>query len=482
MRSSFYDYYPPGDDQYKQLWEEALIVLDTNVLLNLYRLPTAARDDLFGVLDSLKARLWIPHQVALEFQRRRLSVIAKERKSVEEVLKFASSLVDGIKSKVEKLEIDKRGLGISSKPLLDELEQANQKLLEAIRATHSAQQDISGDDNVRSRLDDLFEGRVGGKPNDQAALDAMISDGEERYKEKIPPGFADVEKEKNPNEAVFIFDRIKFQRKFGDLILWKQLLEKLKTEKFEAVLFITGDRKEDWWRREEGQTVGPHPELVREIEREGGVKLFWMYTSDQFVEHANLYFRAKVSSESVNEIKQIASVGPVFSRSIDKFSMKSFDSVNQSIAEISDFGGLNEIERGVGRWLQTMGRRVRRDVKGSPDFVVIEETGLHGYEVRYSADIAGYLKSRRIRSGLSVANRIVNNVEISKLTLVIVTDEDRVQSIYKLDDLVMKVAAEFSLKYEVDAILIGYLDDGVFLPMMEYEHDVNGDDDEGDFY
>ena len=210
---NFYGYYPPTSEQYEQLWGSSLIVLDTNVLLNLYRLPTTARDELVSVLELLKERLWIPHQVALEFQRRRLTVIANERKETEEALAATRDLVADIKKRVDVLQIDKRGLGIQSQPLLNELETANNQLLEAIKATHGAQLDISSLDPMRERIDELLYSRVGLGPLSQADLDSLVENGEERYKEKIPPGFADADKDKNPNEAGFVFDHIKYQKK-----------------------------------------------------------------------------------------------------------------------------------------------------------------------------------------------------------------------------------------------------------------------------
>ncbi|WP_052735669.1 PIN-like domain-containing protein [Pseudomonas syringae] len=306
MKNSFSGYYPPTPEQYEHLWNEALFVLDTNVLLNLYRLPTLARDELLEVLRLLENRLWIPHQVGLEFQRGRLNVIANERKSTEEALGAAQNVVGQVKQKVEGLQIDKRGLGIESQPLLDQLEKSNQELINAIKAIHTAQIDVSSSDLVRNALDSLLADKVGAAPKSQAELDTIIEKGEERFADKIPPGFADADKDKNPNDATFIFDHIKYKKKFGDLILWKQLLSHVKESRIKTVLFITADRKDDWWWKEQGKTIGPHPELIREIQREGGVELFWMYSSVQFVEQANKYSQAKISTESVAEIQQVA--------------------------------------------------------------------------------------------------------------------------------------------------------------------------------
>jgi hypothetical protein len=188
MKSSFSGYYPPSADEYERLWKEAVVVLDTNVLLSLYRLPSVAREELFGVLKLLNDRLWIPHQVALEFQRRRLTVIANERKATEDALTGASEVVDEIKAKVESLQIDKRGLGIASPPLLAELTKANDQLVDAIRKAHDAQLDISASDPIREQLDELLTDRVGAAPTSQADLDTLTADGDERYTEKIPPG------------------------------------------------------------------------------------------------------------------------------------------------------------------------------------------------------------------------------------------------------------------------------------------------------
>jgi len=306
MQSTFYGYYPPTDLQYGLLWKEATIVLDTNVLLNLYRLPTTARDEFISALENLKSRLWIPHQVALEFQRRRLTVIASERKNTEEAVNAAKKLAGELKAKIEALQIDKRDIGIDVKPLIEGFENANSKLVDALDVAHARQFEISASDALRDSLDKLFEGKVGDGPKDQNELDSLSSNGDERYANKIPPGFADIDKEKNPTEAYFFHDHLKYERKFGDLILWRQILSHAKINSIKYLIFVTADRKDDWWWREQGRTIGAHPELLREMKREGEVELFWMYSPAQFLEHANKFTTIEVSSQSVDEVKQVA--------------------------------------------------------------------------------------------------------------------------------------------------------------------------------
>lgn len=469
MKNSFSGYYPPTTEQYEKLWKEAVIVLDTNVLLNLYRLPTAARDELFGVLELLQERLWIPHQVALEFQRRRLTVIASERKATEEALTTASELVDDIKSKVEGLQIDKRGLGIESQPLLAELEKANGQLLEAIKAVHNAQLDISASDPVRERLDNLLENRVGAGPSSQAELDELVFGGDDRYKEKVPPGFADVDKDKNPNEATFVFDHIKYQRKFGDLVLWRQLIQHIKKSQAKAVLLITADRKEDWWWREQGKTVGPHPELIREIHREGGSELFWMYSSVQFVEHANKYSTASVSNESVAEIKQVALFNPDVLVNIREFIGQS----RQYPAEVSrelpsrfhyDRIDMRVVEQCVETWLSRRGEFVEVNHRGFPDFLVRTDDEIHGYEVKYLRSFDRMLMSPVVVNGLLRGYLEIKEGRLSGFTLVIaIPEEDFFEIIesQRKPQLFERLGRLLS-KYPIDSIVVGSVIEGGF--------------------
>jgi len=63
----------PEQLDFKKLWAEGIFVFDSNVLLDLYRLPVSARKDLIGIFESdkFKDRIWIGFQVILEFLNNR---------------------------------------------------------------------------------------------------------------------------------------------------------------------------------------------------------------------------------------------------------------------------------------------------------------------------------------------------------------------------------------------------------------------------
>ena len=52
----------PKLSEYGQVMRSGMVVLDANVLLNLYRYNDRARQDLLGALARLKNTLWVPHR------------------------------------------------------------------------------------------------------------------------------------------------------------------------------------------------------------------------------------------------------------------------------------------------------------------------------------------------------------------------------------------------------------------------------------
>jgi predicted nucleic acid-binding protein len=61
------------------MWEEGMFVVDTNVLLPLYRYSRSTRDELLRVLRALENKHFLPHQVGREFLERRLEIVRKQR-------------------------------------------------------------------------------------------------------------------------------------------------------------------------------------------------------------------------------------------------------------------------------------------------------------------------------------------------------------------------------------------------------------------
>lgn len=465
MKNQFTGYYQPTQEEYTKLWHEALVVLDTNVLLSLYKLPVSVRDEILGVLDKLKTRLWIPHHVALEFQKGRLTVIANERKSVDEALTSTSDLINEVKNKFDALQIDKRDIGVDCNALMKELDKAGKQIVEAIKKTHESQLDISALDPIRERIDALIEEKVGLGPSTQNELDNLAIDGESRFENKVPPGYKDVDKNKNPADATFIFDGLKYQRKFGDLIIWRQLISHVKESNTKSVLFITADNKEDWWWREQGKTIGPRQELVREICRDGGVELFWMYSSVQFVEQANKYVSAKVSKESVAELQNMLADTEKNRRvfishsSVDNYDNELIDSKQRY------FSDPRNIEELIGNWLRKRGDLVEA-TQGFPDFVVKRNSGYHGFEVKLLNRIDKITSHPILTDILRRASLDISINRLNSFTLIVVVPEKNFVDIsltYGDRQELSLMLRDLLVKYPVESIVVGAIIDYNFM-------------------
>jgi hypothetical protein len=247
MKETFPGWYAKTPEDLKALWERAIFVPDTNILLHLIRHSANIRAQLTAVFERKKDALWIPYQVGAEFQRRRLDVQQHALDAYDRLGEEITASVNQARNKLNQYRahpvIDiERELSALDVYLSD-----FEKRMAADRSKHPT------DELAASfhRVTELFAGRVGAKPTEER-LAAIRKEGEERYAKKIPPGFEDAKKGADAGD------------KFGDLIIWKEMIEKAKAEK-RPIIFVTDDGKSDWWHGHHGKKLGPHPHLVEEF-------------------------------------------------------------------------------------------------------------------------------------------------------------------------------------------------------------------------
>lgn len=101
LRDQFQHFYQPDDDEVVKAIKTGIVTPNTNVLLALYRLQPDTRDQWFGALAALDDRLWVPHQVATEFHRRRLDVIREKEHSFKKTEGELNALFKSLRAKVE---------------------------------------------------------------------------------------------------------------------------------------------------------------------------------------------------------------------------------------------------------------------------------------------------------------------------------------------------------------------------------------------
>ncbi|CED71530.1 putative uncharacterized phage protein [Aliivibrio wodanis] len=301
MKNIFKSFYQPADIELEELWDKAIFVFDTNVLTNLYRYQSSTRESLLKVMEQLNDRVWIPHHVALEYQRNRLTVVGEQHKKFNDTKKIVESAVSDLQKKLENLQLKKRHSHINPDSLINGINELSQQFFKELDDLEADSIKVGTTDLLRDRLDNLFAEKVGEAPSQECIL-SIEKEGKERFNKQIPPGYQDSNKAKNGNDS-YIFSGVEYHRQYGDLIVWKQILEYVKLIDIKHLIFITDDNKEDWWQKNQGKTISLRTELIDEIFRETNLKSFYAYKSESFLTNANKYLDENVSEEVIKEVK-----------------------------------------------------------------------------------------------------------------------------------------------------------------------------------
>ncbi|MEV5718506.1 PIN-like domain-containing protein [Amycolatopsis mediterranei] len=283
----FNGYCTPSTADYQALFRTGLIVLDTNTILNLYRFEEKVRDDIFGVLDVIRDRLWMPHQVAREFWRNRESSPVQFVSEVKDALKSIDAARGNAVASIRNLA-NRLSLDVEKKNSL--VENLDKSFLE-IRTTFevaSGEQELeefrdSSKDQILLKVSDLFRGKVSRAPSSEE-WQCIEQEGARRLNDSVPPGYK---------------DKGKFN---GDYAIWHEVIKEAGQRRAD-VLIVTGDKKEDWWREIGGKTAGPRLEMVDELWQKTGSRLYLM-TPQSLLINARELLNVAVSDSSVQGARE----------------------------------------------------------------------------------------------------------------------------------------------------------------------------------
>lgn len=288
----------------KELWKNAVIVFDSSALLDFYYIPKHTRGKIFDSLfeTELKKRLWIPSHVQFEYMKNREKTIQKPiienyKPLKDEHIKIIIDSISLIENKcndlkdktrkddkhpyLEQSEIDKYTNKISA--FRKDTEEFKCAITKQIEAKEKEISDLHLNDDVYAAINKSF---IVGKEFPFEKIIDITKEGKHRYEFLIPPGYKDL-KDKKGTQI------------FGDLIIWKQILEFSK-EKRKPILFICNDLKEDWCYIEEKEKriLSPREELIKEIFDYSKVD-FWMYNLSQFIYFSNKYIAKTLLKEEI---------------------------------------------------------------------------------------------------------------------------------------------------------------------------------------
>ena len=303
LRTVYPEWYAHDDSALADIVTAGTIALDTNVLLSLYRISATARDEVVRILtaDLVRTRLFMPYQVGLEYQRNRVTTARGQRagysevkKGIDEVSRSLSGLTvnadaglirdDSVRAEVNAAIAD------SVQLVATELDKLKQKI-DAISTTHLLSDElIKHADPVRTAIEKMFTDptQVGTKP-DSTRLAELKKQATERYKTKTPPGYEDASgsnKKEDPS---------------GDYLIWRELLDRAAATD-SAILFVTDDKKPDWYELDKRNIRGPRPELRVEMAEISG-QPYHQTTLQGFLWLAQKYLSLSVDEDTVNQVE-----------------------------------------------------------------------------------------------------------------------------------------------------------------------------------
>ena len=244
--------------------EEVLLVLDSSSILDIYKHDSTYSHNLLKAYQINIDKIWLPNQVNYEVRENHHTVKASRKTGIKKlpknisqaILKLKQSIITNLKNpkKFNYPEISNLNKELDFK--ITELEDI---VINYKNQNHQDKED-SQSDVVINFLDELTSLNRVGVGYDSFDKLSIYIEGNMRYGLEIPPGFMDA-KDKNDDGT----------KKYGDLIIWKEVLDKISLEKC-PLLFITSDVKCDWWQLDDGKKiVGKHQSLIDEFEKFTGL-------------------------------------------------------------------------------------------------------------------------------------------------------------------------------------------------------------------
>ncbi len=288
MKNTFSWYFKPDADEVDQIWKNGILTVDANVLLDLYRYHESTRSSLLESMHNHEGELWLSRQAAEEFFRNRHKVIVSSHKTFKDAKDEIEKLRGSIESTVSQLKGNRIIPANVADQMLEEISPSIDKAQERVDEAKKNHPNFLSDDGVLEKVASLFEGAIGNPfPEDQLAI--ITTEAEERKSKKIPPGYLDDDKDGD--------------RPYGDYFLWRQILDYSK-EKSKPILFVTSERKDDWWEKLSGKTTGPRIELLREATEYTGQRIL-IYQTDRFLEFSSQRKGQDVDTDAVEEIRAV---------------------------------------------------------------------------------------------------------------------------------------------------------------------------------
>lgn len=255
---------------------DSIIVVDTNILLQLYKLKESDLKEIKEVFRKLvdSGRLIIPGQVAREFIDQRenqihttLEKFRQYSEKLKQSKKQLQNLLPSFNFNIDDYLVDDNDFQElqNLEEDLIEVESDIRKGIETLikdyksKFNHYHKKFIHCEDKIKQwKWRDPISSIYAELFTDNVIVDfdfnlmskyEIEKELDLRYKHKIPPGFE---------------DRTKPDKGIGDFLIWLTILQIAKKE-MKDIVFVSGEQKRDWFFQTSGKALYPRFELINEF-------------------------------------------------------------------------------------------------------------------------------------------------------------------------------------------------------------------------
>lgn len=340
-------------EEEEEIFKKSILIFDTSALLDLYFFnKTIAVKFLEKTTELFEERVFITEQILFEYSKNREKIIKKPLTLYDNLMEkksetgYIAKIIDEIigsenemKQKIKKIEgiiktfkencTKKDKHPFLSQEIINristfaeeyseslikiekEIKEIKSSVSEEIEGRKKEIEKIIDNDEIKKIINEKFKK---GKSYTFSDIMDIIKEGEFRYSNSIPPGYQDKEK--------------KGFQKYGDLIIWKQIIEICEKEGKDCI-FISNDKKEDW---DDKELLGtPRLELMKEF-NEITMKMFFKYNLQYFIYKMNSYFPNFIDIKSIEIIDEYY-LGKILKDDIENFSDEFLNEIRDKIVD-----------------------------------------------------------------------------------------------------------------------------------------------------
>ena len=234
--------------------DKLVIILDTNILLYLYKCSFNTSQNIVELFSKVKEKVVIPSRVYKEYLVHKDEEQAKIDRKYDSFTKDLKKQVNELKDKINGSISESRKYDFPDCDLLETgIGTFLNKIIMAISTYENSLSSEKQNKSVQiANVEQILhywssQGKIKSEPTIVQLME-YVKEGEFRFRYKMPPGYKDEEEKDKEIKKDSKKDNFEGRiRKYGDLFVWKEIIDIGKEREGEVIVFLTNDIKEDWW-------------------------------------------------------------------------------------------------------------------------------------------------------------------------------------------------------------------------------------------